>query len=42
MENFGLITFRDTMLLYDEDSSTTKAKETIAKVVCHELAHQAS
>lgn len=40
MENWGLITYRDSMLLYDEDSSTTRVKESIAKVVCHELAHQ--
>uniref|UniRef100_A0A0N5AI81 Aminopeptidase n=1 Tax=Syphacia muris TaxID=451379 RepID=A0A0N5AI81_9BILA len=40
MENWGLTTFRDVMLLYDPEGSTTKSKEGVALVVCHELAHQ--
>lgn len=40
MENWGLITFRDAMLLYNPSSSTEKSKETVALVVCHEQAHQ--
>lgn len=40
MENWGLITFRDAMLLYNQNGSTEKSKETIALVVCHEIAHQ--
>uniref|UniRef100_A0A914WDA4 Aminopeptidase n=1 Tax=Plectus sambesii TaxID=2011161 RepID=A0A914WDA4_9BILA len=40
MENWGLITFRDSLLLYDQNRSTTRSKEMIATVVVHELAHQ--
>ncbi|CAD5207452.1 unnamed protein product [Bursaphelenchus okinawaensis] len=40
MENWGLVTFRDNMLLYDPSKSPEKAKEVIALVVCHEIAHQ--
>jgi aminopeptidase N len=40
MENWGLITFRDTALLYDPQSSTETSKERVAEVVAHELAHQ--
>uniref|UniRef100_A0A7E4V7F3 Aminopeptidase n=1 Tax=Panagrellus redivivus TaxID=6233 RepID=A0A7E4V7F3_PANRE len=40
MENWGLITFRDAMLLYHPNSSTEKAKETVSLVLCHEMAHQ--
>ncbi|VDD93523.1 unnamed protein product [Enterobius vermicularis] len=42
MENWGLVTFRDAMLLHDPDGSTTKSKEGISLVVCHEIAHQVS
>ena len=38
MENWGLITFRLTSLLYDESRSSNK--ERVAVVVAHELAHQ--
>uniref|UniRef100_A0A8D8TU53 Aminopeptidase n=1 Tax=Cacopsylla melanoneura TaxID=428564 RepID=A0A8D8TU53_9HEMI len=40
MENFGLITFREISMLYDEHISTTFQKERIATIVSHELAHQ--
>eukprot|EP00088_Acartia_fossae_P062121 TRINITY_DN7480_c0_g1_i2.p1 TRINITY_DN7480_c0_g1~~TRINITY_DN7480_c0_g1_i2.p1 ORF type:complete len:963 (-),score=180.19 TRINITY_DN7480_c0_g1_i2:184-3072(-) len=40
MENWGLITYRETSLLYDPDSSSTKSKQWIATVIAHELAHQ--
>lgn len=40
MENFGLLTFRATALLYDETSSDPKYQEKVAYVVSHELAHQ--
>uniref|UniRef100_A0A1I7SE92 Aminopeptidase n=1 Tax=Bursaphelenchus xylophilus TaxID=6326 RepID=A0A1I7SE92_BURXY len=40
MENWGLVTFRDNMLLYDPKKSPEKSKEVIALVVCHEIAHQ--
>ncbi|KHN79120.1 Endoplasmic reticulum aminopeptidase 1 [Toxocara canis] len=40
MENWGMTTFRDAMLLHNSAASTTKSKETAALVVCHEYAHQ--
>ncbi|KAI9101248.1 peptidase family M1-domain-containing protein [Phlyctochytrium arcticum] len=40
MENWGLVTYREVYLLYDEKSSSAKAKQQIAYVVGHELAHQ--
>ena len=40
MENWGAITFRETILLYDPKSSSTRTKQFIAEVISHELAHQ--
>lgn len=40
MENWGLITFRETALLYENKVSTIEQKTNIAKVMAHELAHQ--
>lgn len=40
MENWGAITFRETLLLYDPKTSSTKTKQFIAEVISHELAHQ--
>ena len=40
MENWGLITYRETALLYDPQNSSTSSKQWIALVICHELAHQ--
>nr|XP_006629061.1 PREDICTED: aminopeptidase N-like [Lepisosteus oculatus] len=40
MENWGLITYRETALLYDPEVSSTGNKEWIATVISHELAHQ--
>lgn len=40
MENWGAITFRETILLYDSKTSSTQTKQRIAEVVSHELAHQ--
>ncbi|XP_020561634.1 leucyl-cystinyl aminopeptidase [Oryzias latipes] len=39
MENWGLITFRETTLLVGKDSSPLE-KQVVASVVAHELAHQ--
>jgi tricorn protease interacting factor F2/3 len=39
MENWGAVTFRETALLVDENSSF-KTKKVVAEVVAHELAHQ--
>ena len=40
MENWGLITYRLTALLYDKNISSDFNKELVALVVTHELAHQ--
>uniref|UniRef100_K7G2W0 Leucyl-cystinyl aminopeptidase n=1 Tax=Pelodiscus sinensis TaxID=13735 RepID=K7G2W0_PELSI len=40
MENWGLITFRETTLLYDNRTSSTMDKNLITAVIAHELAHQ--
>ena len=40
MENWGLITYRVVDLLYDEKTSGASAKQRVAEVVQHELAHQ--
>lgn len=40
MENWGLITYRSTALLYNEDKSDPSYKQKVAYVVAHELAHQ--
>lgn len=40
MENWGLITYRETALLFDEKESSFMSKERVAEVIAHELAHQ--
>jgi len=40
MENWGLITYRESALLYQEGVSSLTDKEYVAIVVAHELAHQ--
>ena len=40
MENWGFITFRTTLVLYNEKDSGVEAKEQVATVISHELAHQ--
>lgn len=40
MENFGLITFRTTMILFDPAVSSSEVRENVAIVIAHELAHQ--
>ncbi|KAL8952644.1 MAG: hypothetical protein Q9222_001450 [Ikaeria aurantiellina] len=40
MENWGLITYRTTAILFDEQHSAAKYKNRVAYVVAHELAHQ--
>lgn len=39
MENWGLVTYRETALLYDLETSANGNKQRIATVVSHELAH---
>lgn len=38
MENWGLVTYRSTLLLYNEERTSLADKQRIAYVVCHELA----
>lgn len=40
MENWGLIVYRTTAILFDEEKSDPKYKNTITYVVAHEVAHQ--
>lgn len=42
MENWGLITYRETALLYEPGASSESNKKRVASVVSHELAHQVS
>ncbi|KAF6722116.1 Aminopeptidase N [Oryzias melastigma] len=39
MENWGLITYRETALLYDPEFSSNSNRERIATIIAHELAH---
>ena len=40
MENFGAITYRETALLIDSRTASINAKEEVALVIAHEMAHQ--
>lgn len=40
MENWGLMTFREDLMLFDETVSTLIDKQAIAQVIAHEIAHQ--
>ncbi|XP_075413562.1 aminopeptidase N [Tenrec ecaudatus] len=40
MENWGLVTYRESALLFDELSSSSSNKERVVTVIAHELAHQ--
>nr|XP_055168757.1 endoplasmic reticulum aminopeptidase 2 [Nyctereutes procyonoides] len=40
MENWGLITYRETSLLFDTKTSSASDKLWVTKVIAHELAHQ--
>ena len=42
MENWGLITYRETALLFEPGASSESNKKRVASVVSHELAHQVS
>lgn len=39
MENWGLVTYRETNLLYDPATSSNRNMETTATIIAHELAH---
>uniref|UniRef100_A0A665W9T2 Aminopeptidase n=1 Tax=Echeneis naucrates TaxID=173247 RepID=A0A665W9T2_ECHNA len=40
MENWGLVTYRETNLLFDESQSSSSNKQRVASVIAHELVHQ--
>ncbi|XP_036133941.1 aminopeptidase N [Molossus molossus] len=40
MENWGLVTYRESALLFDPASSSSSNKERVVTVIAHELAHQ--
>lgn len=40
MENWGLITYRESYMLVDPDNSSLTNKQLVATVIAHELAHQ--
>ena len=39
MENWGLVTYRETALLIDPENSSSSTKQWVALIVGHELAH---
>lgn len=42
MENWGLLTFREETLLYDNNTSSVTDRKLVTKIIAHELAHQVS
>lgn len=40
MENWGAITFREPLLLYDADDSSARTRQLVTEVISHEIAHQ--
>jgi aminopeptidase N len=40
MENWGLVTYRETTMLADEKTSSIETKQIVALVIAHELSHQ--
>ncbi|XP_037727925.1 aminopeptidase N-like [Drosophila subpulchrella] len=40
MENWGLVTYRETALLYSSEFSSLKDKQELSNTIAHELAHQ--
>ncbi|XP_045619599.1 endoplasmic reticulum aminopeptidase 1 isoform X2 [Procambarus clarkii] len=40
MENWGLITYRETALMFDKNHTSSRAQQGVAVVIAHELAHQ--
>ncbi|XP_024870969.1 glutamyl aminopeptidase-like [Temnothorax curvispinosus] len=39
MENWGLVTYRETRILYDDRHNSIYDKRDVVNVICHELAH---
>ncbi len=40
MENWGLITYRESVLFFDSATSSNTAKQRVVVYMAHELAHQ--
>lgn len=40
MENWGLITFKETTMLYNPETNSRFDKQTVSMIVGHEVAHQ--
>jgi aminopeptidase N len=40
MENFGAITYRETLLLVDEKTASDETRKNVWSVIAHEMAHQ--
>ncbi|EGI70560.1 Glutamyl aminopeptidase [Acromyrmex echinatior] len=39
MENWGIVTYREARLIYDDHSNSIYDKRAVINVICHELAH---
>jgi aminopeptidase N len=40
MENWGLITYRETAMLFNQEVTSEKSRQRVTIVITHELAHQ--
>lgn len=40
MENWGIVTYRESCLLVDSQNTSAERKQRISLIVAHELAHQ--
>ena len=40
MENWGLLTYKESNMLYDENHTSLASKQAIANVISHEISHQ--
>lgn len=40
MENWGLVTYRESALLYEDGVTTTRTKQSITTIIAHEFTHQ--
>ena len=40
MENWGLVMYRETALLYDPTVNSESNKASVARIIAHELSHQ--